>query len=380
MPKKRSPRPRQVPATKPYFFSQDITYITRRFQDILAGKSFLSMGKYSAEFEQKFAAAMGTKYAVACNSGTSALELIYMALGVAGKEVIMPSNTFAATAYAALRAGAKLVFAECGEDMCLDADAVAPLITANTGAVVHVHIGGLVSPSVLKLKHLCQQHDIPLIEDAAQAHSASLKGIKAGAFGIAGAFSFFSTKVMTTGEGGMVTTNDAQLVEKMKSMREFGKVKQDVYINYHTSLGYNWRLPEVAALMGLRQLAALPRFIRSRQKATQHYTKLLAGRDDINIIQPVDSAASNYFKYIIMLPHHDRLKVHHALLKQGVFPSGYVYEFPLHKQPVFKDYNHLTLPQTEYVCARHLCLPIFYGMTKADVEYVVDALDKALAA
>lgn len=368
-----------MPATKPYFSPADIAFISSRFKDILAGKSWLSMGKYGEQFEKEYAAFIGTKFAVACNSGTSALELAYMALGLKGKEVIMPSNTFAATAYAAQRAGAKIVFADCGDDMCLDADDVAKRITPKTAAVVHVHIGGLVSPSILKIRKLCRAKGIFLIEDAAQAHGAALGGIKAGAFGDAGAFSFFSTKVMTTGEGGMVTVNSAKLVEAMKSMREFGKQKQDVYINYHTMLGYNWRMPEVASLMGLRQLKALPAFIKGREKIAKRYTKLLSGRTDIDIIQPSAPGASNFFKYIIVLKKHDRLAVHHALLKEGVFPSGYVYEFPLHKQPVFKEYNGLKLPKTEYYSARHMCLPIFYGMTLDEADFVVKALTKVLS-
>ena len=368
----------KVPASRPYFSEEDIDFITEKFKDILRGNSFLSMHKYGEEFESKFASYMGTKFAVGCNSGTSALELICRAIGVEGKEVILPSNTFIATANAILNAGGELVFADCADDMCLDAEDVEKKITSKTAAVMHVHIGGLVSKNILKLQDICKKHNLYLVEDAAQAHGSSLNGTKAGAFGIAAGFSFFSTKVMTTGEGGMVTTNEASLVEKMKSLREFGKVKKDIYVNYHTSIGYNWRMPEVAALMGLRQLELLPASVKRRNEIAKIYNEELSDSRDIRIIYPEETSENNYFKYIVILPNHDRAVVHKELAKHDIQLGGYVYELPLHKQPVFKWANNLSLPKTEFLCASHICLPIFYGMTDDQAYFVTKMLKDAL--
>jgi len=368
----------KIPATKPYFSEDDIAFITEKFQDILHGKSFLSNGQYAAQFEKEFATYIGTKFAVACNSGTSALELICRALDVSGKEVILPSNTFVATANAILNAGGTPVFADCADNMCLDENDVVKKITKNTIAVIQVHIGGIVSESTLKLQKICEDRGLYFIEDAAQAHGSSLKKTKAGAFGVAAGFSFFSTKVMTTGEGGMVTTNDVTLVEKMKAMREFGKVKQDIYINYHKYMGYNWRMPEVAALMGLRQLAALEIFIKRRNEIAKIYDQALKDISSIQIIKPESESMHNYFKYIIILKDHDRRMVHKELEARGIQPSGYVYELPLHKQPVFPQDNALSLPKTEYVSAHHLCLPIFYGMTDEEVIFIAQSLKEIL--
>lgn len=370
----------KVPATKPYFSEEDIEFITERFKEILRGNSFLTMHKYGAEFEEKFARFVGTKYAVGCNSGTSALELICRALEISGKEVILPSNTFVASANAIINAGGTPVFADCGDDMCLDADDAIKRITPETVAIMQVHIGGIVSKSILKLQKVCKEKGIHLLEDAAQAHGSELNGVKAGAFGTAAGFSFFSTKVMTTGEGGMVTTNDAKLAEKMKSLREFGKVKTGIYINYYTAMGYNWRLPEVASLMGIRQLASLPEFVKRRQQIAAIYDEELAGNPDIKIVEPFDKKGHNYFKYMLILPNHDRAAVHNALEAAGVQPSGYVYELPLHKQPVFPNDNKLSLPKTEYACEHHLCLPIFYSMTDEQAHYVTSSLKNILKA
>lgn len=367
-----------VPATKPYFFKNDIDFITEKFEDILKGNSFISMYKYCEEFESNFASYIGTKFAVGCNSGTSALELIFRAIGIEGKEVILPSNTFIATANAILNAGGKLVFADCGENMCMDADDAINKITDKTISIVQVHIGGIVSKSIIKLKKVCKERGIYLVEDSAQAHGSSLDNLKAGAFGIASGFSFFSTKVMTTGEGGMVTTNEPLFVERMKSMREFGKIRNDIYINYHTSIGYNWRMPEVAALMGLRQLESLPIFIKRRNEIANLYNEEFSDVSDIKIISPEKNSVNNYFKYIVVLPNHNRVEVHKSLEKNDIQPSGYVYELPLHKQPVFSWANNLSLPNTEYLCSHHICLPIYYGMSDDQVYYVTKTFKKIL--
>jgi dTDP-4-amino-4,6-dideoxygalactose transaminase len=368
-----------IPATRHHFSEEDIEFILTRFEDILRGNSYLTMYKYGEQFERAFAAYIGTEFAVGCNSGTSALELICRGLDLAGKEVILPSNTFVASANAILNAGGIPVFADCGDDMCLSAEDAIGRITPRTGAIMQVHIGGIVSPSTLQLQRVCHERGLHLIEDAAQAHGSELNGIKAGAFGVAAGFSFFSTKVLTTGEGGMVTTNDRALAEKMKSLREFGKMPQDVYINYYTAMGYNWRLPEVASLMGLRQLASIDLFLKRRRELAAIYDAEFAGYPDIKLVEPADKAAHNYFKYLIMLPNHDRAAVHRALRDRGIQASGYVYELPLHKQPVFPAENSLSLPKTEYVCAHHFGPPIFYGLSDDEAHYVAVALKQVLA-
>jgi len=164
----------------------------------------------------------------------------------------------------------------------------------------------------------------------------------------------------------------------MKAMREFGKVKQDIYINYHKYMGYNWRMPEVAALMGLRQLSALENFIKRRNEIAKIYDQELKEISSIEIIKPELESIHNYFKYIIILKDHDRRMVHKELEARGIQPSGYVYELPLHKQPVFPWANNLQLPKTEYVSAHHFCLPIFYGITDEEVRFVAQSLKEIL--
>ena len=369
---------RNISATKPSFSNDDISFIQKHFHDILAGKSFLSQHKFSSQFEQEFASYIGTKFAVSCNSGTSALELIFRALDIKGKEVILPSNTFIATANAIMNAGGILVFADCDESMCLSYSDALSKVTAQTIAICHVHIGGVVSDSAINLANYCKQNDLFFVEDAAQAHGSINQKRKAGTLGIAAGFSFFSTKVMTTGEGGMVTTDDEILVEKMKSLREFGKVKKGIWTNYHTRIGYNWRMPEVAALMGIRQLSSLEKFIEKRNKIASIYDSLLQGKKGIQIIKSPKKSRLNFFKYTLILDNIKREIIHKSLTDDGVQLSGYVYELPLHKQPVFIKFKDISLPNTESLCSRHICLPIYPSLSLNDVNYIAEKLLKLL--
>ena len=368
----------KVPATKPFFFNKDQKFILNGFKKILSGKSFLSMGSFGKEFEKKFAKYIGTKYAVSCNSGTSALELICRSLDISGREIIVPTNTFIASVNAILNSGCKPVFADCGNDMCIDIESIKKKITKNTSAIMIVHIGGIITKDIFKIKKLCEKQKIFLIEDAAQAHGSSLNKKKAGTFGIAAGFSFFSTKVMTTGEGGMVTSSSLKMIKRMKSLREFGKVKKGIYQNYHTSIGYNWRLGEVNSLMGLMQLKSIKKFINGRKKVAKIYDTELSGLKNIEIIKPSNTKEHNYFKYIILLKNKKREIVHKYLAKNSISPGGYVYEIPLHKQPVLKKYNKIKLINSEKYCSKHLCLPIFYDMKSTQAKHVVKVLKEIL--
>ena len=179
---------------------------------------------------------------------------------------------------------------------------------------------------------------------------------------------------MTTGEGGIVTTNNKNLSIKMKSIREFGKEKKGIYTNYHTSMGYNWRMPEVSALMGISQLKSVKKFISKRKEIAEIYRSYLKNIKDIRIIEPSSKSNFNYFKFTIILENQNRTKVHNLLAKKGINLSGYVYELPLHKQPVFNKFKSISLPETEFLCAQHICLPIYPNLSLSDAKYIVKNL------
>ena len=367
----------KVPATKYYFPPKSVDFILEKTKEIFETGSFLVMGKYCEQFEKDFANYVGSKYAVTTNSGTGALEVILRALEVEGQEVILPTNTFAATAFAVIRAGGKPVFADCLDDLNIDPKDVEAKISAKTTAVITVHIGGLISSSTPQLSKLCGTKGLHLLEDAAHAHGSMLNGQKAGNFGIAGAFSFFSTKVMTTGEGGMVVTSDPELYEKAMTLRD--QAKRDGR-NYHDTVGYNWRMPEFQALLGITQLASLEDFIEERTKIASQYDSELGGIPSIKQLTIPKEARPNFYKYITFLPRRVNRDSLYSKLKTefGISMGGTVYETPLHRQPVFEKYASDSNPRSEDLCARHICPPIFVGMKPEEVEYVAKSVARCI--
>jgi dTDP-4-amino-4,6-dideoxygalactose transaminase len=313
------------------------------------------------------------------NSGTSALEIIFRSIGVEGREVIVPANTFYATAGAVVHAGGRPRFTDCDPStFALDADAVERAIGRNTAAVVLVHIGGIITPAVDRIKALCGARGIALVEDAAHAQGATFDGRAAGSFGRASAFSFYPTKVMTSGEGGILLTDDEELYREARIYRDQGK--EGFTTNFHIRLGYNWRLSEPHAVIGLAQLRRLPEFIERRREIAAIYNEGLAQIEGLGTVLPPDGASSNYYKYMAYLDGANRSELKKALREKfDIGLSGEVYDTPLHQQPVFADYAEGPLPGAEHICARHICLPVSATMTADDARYVLASLEQALA-
>ena len=363
-----------VPAARVVFPDEDRAEIARRVDDALRTGS-LTLGANTREFEDAFAAAHQVPYAVAVTSGTAAIEIVLRALDVAGRDVIVPANTFAATAFATIAAGARPVFADVNATtLALSPETVTAALTPTTAAVVTVHIGGLVSPETPALRALCDERGIALVEDAAHAHGSTLNNTPAGSFGLSGTFSFYPTKVITSGEGGMIVTADERLRDEALAYRDQGKASFGA--NLHTHLGYAWRLSEVHAAIGLVHLRRLPEFLAVRRGVAARYDAALRDNPIITPLAVPLASSSNYYKYVALLADDvDRAALKAALTDRfGVRLSGEVYETPLHHQPVFAKWADGPLPVAERVCARHICLPIHSDMADAEVAQVVDAL------
>ena len=309
------------------------------------------------------------------------MEITLRALGVAGREVVVPANTFFATAAAVLHAGATPRFADVAEaSLALTAETVEAALTPRTAGVIIVHVGGMVAPDVVAIRELCDRRGLFLVEDAAHAHGSSLGGRSAGTFGVAGTFSFYPTKVITAGEGGMIITADDRLREEAVVYRDQGKA--GFLGGEHIRLGYAWRMSEIHAAIASVHLRRLDQFIATRAVGGQAaMTRALLDLDGITPILLPDQAVSNYYKYVALLDRRlDRADVKAALRQRGVSPSGEVYATPLHREPVFAQLATPPLPVAEDVCARQLCLPIHSDMTDAEVDYVLESLAQALDA
>jgi perosamine synthetase len=364
---------RHIPAASVWFPDEDRAEIVRLIDEALqTGR--LTLGPIGARLESEFAARHGAEHAIAVASGTSAIEIVLRSLGVAGRDVIVPANTFHATAAAVVAAGGTPRFADCDPGtLSIDIGSVGALLGPRTAAVIVVHIGGYMAPSVPELASVCERAGVALIEDAAHAHGASLDGRSAGSFGVAGTFSFYPTKVITAGEGGMIVTADARIADEARIYRDQGKASFSS--NLHSRMGSNWRMSEPHAAIGLTQLRRLDQFIASRRNIAQRYDETLPALG----LQPLvvsPRALTNHYKYIAYLPDGiDRAVVKKRLREDwDVSLSGEVYEVPLHLQPVFEPWADGPLPGAEELCSRHVCLPVSAVMTTDQADRVCEAL------
>ena len=370
----------RIPPARLVFSDEDRAEILAFVDEALRSGS-LTLGPRTVEFEQAFAARHGIEHAVAVSSGTAALEIALRILGVEGREVVVPANTFFASAAAVLHAGGVPRFADVAADtLALSAATTAAAITDDTAGVVLVHIGGLISPEVEAIRSLCDERGLFLLEDAAHGHGASYQDRSAGTFGAAGCFSFYPTKVVTSGEGGMIVTDDERVCDEARIYRDQGKA--GFVGGAHVRLGAAWRMSELHAAVGLVHLRRLDEFIGVRRRVAARYDAALRGSDAITPLTPPEGCGHAYYKYPALLaPGIDRDALKKRLAEEhGVGLSGEVYARPLHHEPVFADVAHGPLPVAEEVCARHVCLPLHSDMTDDEADTVLDALATAVRA
>jgi dTDP-4-amino-4,6-dideoxygalactose transaminase len=365
----------KIPPVKVVFDENDRKEIWGRIEDCLT-TGMLTQGKYVSEFEERWADYVGAKYAVAVSSGSSAIEIGMRILDVAGKEVLVPANTFASTATGVLFAGGRVSLVDAdASTFSVSLDGLKRKRTSETVGIIVVHIGGIITPQIEAIRKWCDDNNLWLFEDCAHAHGSEIYGKRAGTFGVAGAYSFFATKVMTTAEGGMVVTDDEEFAKKARLLRNHGK--PEPWVSYHTEMGGNWRMSELNAAVGLTHLRRLDEFIAWRDRIARVYTAVLSNTPGITLVLP--QGRTSWYKYIVLLPPaKDRGKVKERMAEKGVRLSGEVYEIPLNMQPVFKSTPEESLPVVADICARHICLPLYYGMSSEEASFVANALIQTL--
>ncbi len=333
----------------------------------------LSQGPRVAEFERAFAAYHGAKHGVATSNGTTALTTALMAHEIGpGDEVIVPSFSFFATASCVLSVGATPVFADIdATTFCLSPAAAEAAITPHTRAIMPVHLYGLPA-DMPRFEALCRERKLVLLEDAAQAHGATLDGRSVGTFGTA-SFSFYPTKNMTTTEGGMVLTNDDAIAELLRMIRHQGMSTQ--YL--HEVVGYNFRMTDPAAAIGLVQLGRLPAWQEKRRENARYFDAHL---ERVRVPSVPAGYGHVYHQYTVRVPEGvDRDAVLERLNERGVGARVY-YPLPIHRQPVFARrpaYQGLDLPETERATREVMSLPVHPSLTDEERAYVVAEVNAA---
>jgi perosamine synthetase len=369
----------RIPAARIVFSPQDRQEILRMIDQSLRDGS-LTLGPRTREFEDAFALRHTVPHAIAVSSGTSALEIILRSLAVKGREVVIPTNTFFATAAAVVHAEGIPRLADISpETLALSPETLEAALTPRTAVVVIVHIGGYITPDIDAIRSICDRRGIVLVEDAAHAHGASFDGRTAGTFGHAAAFSFYPTKVMTSGEGGMITTGDEKLRDEAIIYRDQGKA--GFLGGDHVRMGYAWRMSELHAAVGLVHLSHLDEAIATRRRVAARYDRALATLSGCQPLSIPPASISNFYKYVALLdPGIDRAELKREISEStGVSLSGEVYASPLHRQPIFADLDGDAFPVADDVCARHICLPVHSDMTDDEADYVVESLSSVLA-
>jgi dTDP-4-amino-4,6-dideoxygalactose transaminase len=332
----------------------------------------LAQGKVVQQFEERFAALCGVSHAVAASSGTTALHLALLAHGIgAGDEVITPSFSFVATANVALYVGATPVFADIDpRTLNIDPDDVEAKITPRTRAVIAVHLYG--NPAGLgRLTDICERHSLVLIEDACQAHAATYRGRPVGSFGT-GCFSFYPTKNLTSGEGGMLTTNDAAVAERARLLRAHGMPQRYV----HEILGYNFRMTDVHAAIGLAQFDRLSEWTDQRICNAGTLRRLM---EHLPIeFQATDHDATHvYHQFTVRIPEYrDEVTAH--LRREGIGCEVY-YPIPIHQQPLYRDLGFRDfLPESERAAREVLSLPVHPSLTGDELRVIARTVRQAL--
>jgi len=362
----------KIPFHKPHITQKEIDSVI----DIMRS-GWLTMGPKTFEFENAFKKYIGSQYAISVNSATAALHLALNAVGVGnGDEVIIPTNTFIATAEAVVYSGAKPILCDIEANYHnIDINLIEPLITPKTRAIIPVHFGG--NPCDMdELKKIANHFNLKIIEDAAHALPSFYKNKKIGSFSDVVCFSFYATKTLSTGEGGMVTTNNKKIAKKVSLQRLHG-INGDAWKRYERNndwyyevidLGYKYNTTDIQSAMGIVQLEKLEWMRDERKMIAEKYKNAFSGK--LDFIEENIKNESSWHLFVIKIGNRDEL--HQKLKEKGISTS--VHFIPIHKHPYYKksfSFSDEDYPVANFVFEQSLSLPIYPGLTENEVEYII---------
>lgn len=353
-----------IPISKPSISELEIRYVT----DAVTSTWVSSLGPYIDRFEAEFAAFCGTKHAIAVSNGTVAIHLAAHGLGIGlGDEVIMPNLSFIATANAILLTGATPVFVDIDPfHLCLDPAKTEAAITSRTKAIMPVHLYGHPA-DMTTINALAAKHDLLVIEDAAEAHGAAILGQKVGSWGTCATFSFYGNKNLTTGEGGMITTQDDDLAAHLRYLRDHAMSKDKRY--WHTEMGFNYRMTNIQAALGCAQLERIDVLINGRKRVFETYQKLLEYETHIRLNRTADWATNAYWLVcaeIEGITEEVRDQIMLELRKRNIDSRPYFY--PMSDMPYINSRVHT--PVTHEIYKSGINLPSYIDLTEEEISYI----------
>lgn len=359
-----------IPVAAPVFNGNEQKYV----EDCIKSTWISSSGKYINLFEQAFADFCRTKHAMSCSNGTVALHLALLALGIgSGDEVIVPTFTYVATANCVRYCDATPVFVDCEPDTWnIDPQKIEEVITPRTKGIIVVHIYGhpVDMEPIIKI---ADKFGLFVIEDAAEAHGAEYKGTRVGSIGHVATFSFYGNKIITTGEGGMVTTNDEVIAAKIRQLKGQGVDPNRRY--WFPVIGYNYRMTNVEAAIGLAQLEMIDWHLAQRRRIAQCYKECLASQPSITLQPEKDYATNSYWMVSVLLGSDlpDRDVVMSRMLKNGVETRPFFY--PMHVLPMYKDLaKNQEFPVADWISSRGINLPSYGNLSDSDIHCICDNL------
>jgi perosamine synthetase len=366
----------KIPLYKIYTDDEDVNLITK----IIKRGSSWALGPEIEEFENSIKNYVGADYCLALNSGTSALHATLLAYDIRqDDEIIVPSFSFIATANSVLFVKAKPKFVDIEENTFgLEPQSILENIGPKTKSIIPMDYGGQ-GCKIFDIKKIAEEKNLILIEDGAESLGSSVNGKKIGSISDSTIFSFCGNKVLTTGEGGAVTTNSKEIYEKIKLIRSHGRVDNSDYfsnptLSQYIGLGYNWRMSSLTAALGISQLQKLDKIIKMRKENAQYLSEKLSKISQIKVPNPQSGHEHIYQMYTIMLENKKtRDDLHNFLIEKEIFSK--VYFYPIHKTQFYSKFTPTSeLPITDKISNQVLTIPLYPNMTKGEKEYLVDSI------
>jgi perosamine synthetase len=361
-----------IPVAEPKLGGNELKYVT----DCVSSGWISSIGKYIKKFEEEFSKFSDTKYGIATSSGTTALHLALVTFGIGkGDEVIIPTLSFIATANCVTYTGAKPIFVDSEpRTWNMDPEKVKEKITDNTKAIVPVHLYGH-PVDMDPIMDLAEEYSLVVIEDAAEAHGAEYRKRKVGSIGHVGCFSFYGNKIITTGEGGMITTNDEEFMNKAMMLRDHAMSKEKRY--WHPYMGYNYRMTNMQAAVGLAQVEKIEEYIEIKRKNAKKYNERLGGISSITLPPEMEWAKNVYWLYSILVDNIPRDDFTTRLREKEIDSRPFFY--PMHTQPPYADYSNEKLEVAEDIAKRGVSLPSATTLKEDEIDYICKTIAETLS-